>query len=280
MTTTFPLALDALLNPGSNDDLDSSTFGLKHSVQHGNANDSIEAIQAYLGVTGSVVTTSITYQLNQAVANVAAHIASTAAHGATGAVVGTTNAQTLTNKSLDGGSNTFTNIPESGVSGLVADLAKWAPIYVVKASNQTVVNTTTQVNDTDIVFTLPANQTYHIDANLCYQDTVTNFGVQVSWVVTGTIVGVNRVLIGVSPNGSSGSPSAVTISQSLGNASFGGSAIYAGTTINSTYLSHEELIVTTGASGGTLQMKFACGFAGTNTVTMMAGTFAVARRVA
>jgi len=40
------------------------------------------------------------------------HEAATAAHGVTGAVVGTTNTQTLTNKSIDGTTNTFTNVPK------------------------------------------------------------------------------------------------------------------------------------------------------------------------
>lgn len=43
------------------------------------------------------------------------HAALTAAHGATGAVVGTTNSQTLTNKTISGSSNTFSNIPASAV---------------------------------------------------------------------------------------------------------------------------------------------------------------------
>lgn len=45
------------------------------------------------------------------------HAALTAAHGATGAVVGTTNSQTLTNKTISGASNTFTNVPYSALTG-------------------------------------------------------------------------------------------------------------------------------------------------------------------
>jgi hypothetical protein len=44
----------------------------------------------------------------------------TTAHGVTGAVVGTTNVQALTNKSVDGVTNTFTNVPSAAVVGLDA----------------------------------------------------------------------------------------------------------------------------------------------------------------
>ena len=48
-------------------------------------------------------------------------------HGVTGDVVGTGGTQTLTGKSIDGVDNTFTNIPQSAVTGLVSALAAKAP---------------------------------------------------------------------------------------------------------------------------------------------------------
>lgn len=54
------------------------------------------------------------------------HTSATAAHGATGAVVGTTNTQTLTNKTIDGASNTLSNIAQSSVTSLSTSLASKA----------------------------------------------------------------------------------------------------------------------------------------------------------
>ena len=50
------------------------------------------------------------------------HMDATAAHGVSGDVVGTTDEQTLTNKTLDGGNNTFANIPQSAITDLVTAL--------------------------------------------------------------------------------------------------------------------------------------------------------------
>jgi hypothetical protein len=64
------------------------------------------------------------------------HIAATAAHGATGAVVGTTNAQTLTNKTISGGSNTITNLSASNLtSGTVADARLSSNVPLKNASS-------------------------------------------------------------------------------------------------------------------------------------------------
>ena len=60
MATNFPTSLDALTNPTAVDTLDSPP----HDVQHADANDAIEALQAKVGVDGSAVTSSLDYKVN------------------------------------------------------------------------------------------------------------------------------------------------------------------------------------------------------------------------
>lgn len=62
MPTQFPIALDDFLNPTSASTL--GTPGLKHSEQHANTNDAIEAIQLRVGVVGSADTSSLTKQVD------------------------------------------------------------------------------------------------------------------------------------------------------------------------------------------------------------------------
>lgn len=59
------------------------------------------------------------------------HVNSSAnVHGLTGSVVGTTDTQTVTNKTISGASNTFSNIAQSAVANLVTDLAAKAPLSI------------------------------------------------------------------------------------------------------------------------------------------------------
>lgn len=59
MATSFPTGLDALTNPTASDYLSSPS----HSAQHANSNDSIEALEAKVGIDSSAVTTSHDYKL-------------------------------------------------------------------------------------------------------------------------------------------------------------------------------------------------------------------------
>ena len=61
MATNFPTSLDSLTNPATSDQLNSPS----HALQHTNANDAIEALEAKVGVDGSTVTTSHAYKIAQ-----------------------------------------------------------------------------------------------------------------------------------------------------------------------------------------------------------------------
>lgn len=86
MAITFPTTLDVLSNPTGTDLMENATSALDHDVQHSNANDAIEALEAKVGANSSAVTTSHDYKLS----------------GVTGSdkAASKTGTETLTNKTL------------------------------------------------------------------------------------------------------------------------------------------------------------------------------------
>lgn len=63
MATTFPTTIDSFTNPTNSSNM--NDVGVVHADQHANTNDAIEAIEAYVGVTGSTDVNSLTYKLTQ-----------------------------------------------------------------------------------------------------------------------------------------------------------------------------------------------------------------------
>jgi len=79
-----------------------------------------------------------------------AHVnADSGVHGLTGDVVGTTDTQTLTNKTIAGGSNTLSAIPQASVTNLVTDLAAKFPLLVT--TNEEVNSYTLVLADAQLV---------------------------------------------------------------------------------------------------------------------------------
>lgn len=132
MSITYPTSLDTFSNPTSTDLMENASAGLDHDVQHSNANDAIEALEAKVGANGSVVTTSHDYKLS----------------GVTGSdkAVSKTGAETLTNKTLTApvinvgsdatgdmyyrnGSGVLTRLP-IGASGTIISSTGTAPEFI------------------------------------------------------------------------------------------------------------------------------------------------------
>src|SRR5690606_283411 len=90
MSTSYPGALDALVNPSGSDFLNSPN----HVEQHANANDAIEALEAKLG-TGVSVAAS-----NKLLRGTGVGASAWDKDAPTGVIVGDTDTQTLTNKTL------------------------------------------------------------------------------------------------------------------------------------------------------------------------------------
>lgn len=64
MATNFPGSIDTFANPVGTDLLENANPALDHDVQHSNANDAIEALEAKVGANNSAVTTSHDYKLS------------------------------------------------------------------------------------------------------------------------------------------------------------------------------------------------------------------------
>lgn len=61
MTINYPTSLDSLVNPAATDNEDQ--VNVYHDVQHSDANDAIEALEAKVGITDSTVSTSLDYRI-------------------------------------------------------------------------------------------------------------------------------------------------------------------------------------------------------------------------
>jgi len=64
MSTLYPTSLDAFVNPSGINILDAANPALKHATQHTNINDSMAAVQAHIGVSGSLVPESLEFRLH------------------------------------------------------------------------------------------------------------------------------------------------------------------------------------------------------------------------
>lgn len=141
-----------------------------------------------------------------------------------------------------------------GVIGNIIDLTdKQDNIqYIKKSSTQTVNNSETLVNDTDLVATLPPNGVFDIEVKLNANGQETS-DIVIDWETTGDVEQLTtRGCLGPGPsNTDSANTSPRMTSHNLTtDVAYG---------LDSTYGSFifEKFLVQTGSSGGTLQMRFA-----------------------
>lgn len=170
----------------------------------------------------------------------------------------------------------------AGQAVTAAQLSLLCPVFAVKASTQSVTNSTTLVNDSDIVFTLSANVRYLIEANLVAQSSAVTGGLRLAWAVTGTVAAVasgqERMVQGSADTATAAPDSMLVQMRAFTLATNNDNTM---STANSNYYVREVLLLDGGASGGTLQLQFAQFTAvSANAVRLMAGSSAVLRAVA
>lgn len=152
----FPTTIDSFTNPATTDKRDSPS----HALQHDNENNAIVNIETKVGADSSAVVTSLDYLLKNTASTDPGH-KHTAATGASdktfpaGAIVGTTDSQTLTNKDLTAGTNTF---PTSLVT--LTGTQTLTNKRITKRVNTITTSATPSINtDTTDLFTITALDT-------------------------------------------------------------------------------------------------------------------------
>ena len=150
-----------------------------------------------------------------------------------------------------------------------------APVYTVKSTPQSVTDSATLVNDNDLVFTVVANQAVQISYRLGVTAGSTAPGIKTAYLLTGTVAVQARHGLG---------PASGTVTASTSTAMHAfmfnstAAANYAADTGVATVW--EDVVFTTGASGGTITLQWAQNTAtvGVST-TLNAGSYAILRYV-
>jgi len=115
MAINFPTSLDTLSNPTGSDLLENAVAALDHDVQHSNANDAIEALEAKVGINSSAVTTSHDYKLSAVTATAKALTSGTSTQTVSGL--------TLTSPQVNFGSDANGDLIYRNGSGVTSRLA-------------------------------------------------------------------------------------------------------------------------------------------------------------
>lgn len=140
------------------------------------------------------------------------------------------------------------------------------------------VSSTTMQNVTELVLTLPANRTYAVELNLGAICTVATADIKLDWTVTGTVAGLdNRFCRGPSiaatdAQGLATAATTVGVVRASANHTLTAAVTYGVDATGACGAIDEDFTVTTGASGGVLQLRAAQRVSDPATVTLFTGT--------
>lgn len=192
-------------------------------------------------------------------------------------IVAYTNTDTFTPRSIAVGSSRLTISNGAGTAGNPT-IDAVDPPYASIASDQTVTSSVTVVNATSMVLTLLANRTYIVRANLGFTGAAAG-DARTVWAVTSTvaaITGNTRLCIGPSINTTDATgtaAAATTVGVVRTSRTTIATEVTYGTDGTAESAVYEEFTVVGGASGGTLQLKFAQGTSSVTATALKAGSY-------
>jgi hypothetical protein len=166
----------------------------------------------------------------------------------------------------------------AGGDDITADLlVSMLPMFAVKSSATTRTSTTTLADDPELTLTLAANAKYFVEFFL-YYGAINAEKFKTAWTVPSGVTGTRATL---GPGSTANQASMDNVSMRAGAHLYTTSATY-GTRDDNTgpCLAYETSIVITGASSGTLAVKWAQGTSGSTGTALFEGSFMRVTRLA